>query len=200
MKDTLSTRSQEDWQPVSPRKHVSHRRLTADAQAKEDAERDTIFRIPAHKNAFEVLAEVEEDSTVGSIRSLLLVCAVCFDFLLCMTTACHLLCYMNTVVSSCSVHQQRSMLVLCKNTCHAVDLQHPLPLCACNTDSSKSLSARPHIALSFALLCCATGRRNSCQSLALWTGCTGLPAWFVASQRGCGGCGTRDQYVSSSCS
>ena len=49
------------WQPVSPRKHVSQRRRTADEQAERAAKEGTIFDIPGHQNSFGPLGSVDEN-------------------------------------------------------------------------------------------------------------------------------------------
>ena len=52
-------KDQEGWEPVSPKKHVSQRGHTADAQAEAEALKDTIYAIPMHINPFEPLVESE---------------------------------------------------------------------------------------------------------------------------------------------
>ena len=53
----------EDWEPVSPRKHISQRRRTADEQAERVAKAGTVFDIPGHQNTFAPLGEVAENVT-----------------------------------------------------------------------------------------------------------------------------------------
>lgn len=53
----------EGWEPVSPRKHVSQRRRTADEQAERAAKAGTVFDIPGHQNTFEPLGEVDDSVT-----------------------------------------------------------------------------------------------------------------------------------------
>ena len=51
----------EGWEPVSPRKHVSQRRRTADEQADRAAKAGTVFDIPGHQNTFGALGDVDEN-------------------------------------------------------------------------------------------------------------------------------------------
>ena len=53
----------EGWEPVSPRRHVSQRRRTADEQAERAAKAGTIFDIPGHPNSFAPLGEVDKSIT-----------------------------------------------------------------------------------------------------------------------------------------
>lgn len=58
----------ESWGPVSPRKHVSLRRRTADDQADKKAKEGTLYDIPAHANSFATLEEeAREDELVHSL-------------------------------------------------------------------------------------------------------------------------------------
>ena len=50
----------EVWEPVSPRRHISQRRRTADAQAEWAAKEGTVYDIPVHANTFGPLQEVDE--------------------------------------------------------------------------------------------------------------------------------------------
>ena len=52
----------ESWEPVSPRKHISQRRRTADELAERAAKEGTIFDIPGHPNTFGALADSEENA------------------------------------------------------------------------------------------------------------------------------------------
>lgn len=56
-------RQTEVWEPVSPRKHVSQRRRTADEQAERMAKAGTVFDIPGHPNTFGPLGEVDNSVT-----------------------------------------------------------------------------------------------------------------------------------------
>lgn len=50
----------ESWEPVSPKKHISLRRRTADEEAERAALEGTVFRIPSHLHTFGALSEPEE--------------------------------------------------------------------------------------------------------------------------------------------
>lgn len=52
----------ERWEPVSPRKHISQRRRTADELAEKAAKAGTVFDIPGHPNTFGALADSEENT------------------------------------------------------------------------------------------------------------------------------------------
>lgn len=52
----------ERWEPVSPRKHISQRRRTADEQAERAAKAGTVFDIPGHPNTFGALADSDENA------------------------------------------------------------------------------------------------------------------------------------------
>lgn len=63
--DTLPVRTERDcqsesWEPVSPRKHISQRRRTADEEAERAAMAGTIFGFSSHPNTFRVLADSKE--------------------------------------------------------------------------------------------------------------------------------------------
>lgn len=52
----------ERWEPVSPRKHISQRRRTADELADRAAKAGTVFDIPGHPNTFGALADSDENA------------------------------------------------------------------------------------------------------------------------------------------
>lgn len=60
----------EIWEPVSPRKHISQRRRTADDMAERAAKQGTLYDFPAHTNTFASLEEeTREDELVEQLCS-----------------------------------------------------------------------------------------------------------------------------------
>ena len=59
-----------NWESVSPRKHISQRRRTADAAAERGAKQGTLYDFPAHTNSFASLEEeAREDELVEELCS-----------------------------------------------------------------------------------------------------------------------------------
>ena len=57
---TRTLKEEDEWQEVSPKKHVSLRRRTADEEAEKASKEGTVFNIPAHANTFGTLDDVRE--------------------------------------------------------------------------------------------------------------------------------------------